>query len=451
MIRLFKLSNTAFVILVASCTTPSPPSPKPIEPVAVTALPHPSLMLIGGGNYHKNDDLIAKTFLRKITEKHKQPPTIGVVTAASEPAEVAGDGAFYETFFKDLGAHAEWLDLNRANSDAAYATALVKRIDSMNAFFFGGGDQRFIIQALFKNGGTSSPDARHPTPVMAAIQRAYARGAVYAGTSAGSVVGTDLGIPMFLNGGNYASLIRQRWSANPSDAEADPQFNKMVVDTQGGLGFFRFGSIDTHFNERNREVRSFALGQIMQKQKTIPNQARIFGIDEGTVLMVDDADTDSAQISVLGAGGVTIVDFAQASFSQTACFAASGVKISYLTDGDSYDPISRQVTFNKASAAITFATKQVPAKDVTAHFFGAPKDHESGSENSPGALSRAAEELTTAFILSPAQTLRIKSGMTTPQFQLIKSKTGLRSARRKAAKDTSVSYQNMSVELSCRE
>lgn len=413
-----------------------------------------TVMLIGGGNYHQNDDRIAKEFLKLIGELGRGAPAIGIVTAASDKGDVRDDGQFYERFLGGLGAKAEWLDLERASRDKEYEAALAARTSNMNGFFFGGGSQNKIAEALFE---PSSRD-RVPSKVLLAIQQAFNSGAVYAGTSAGSVIASGKGVPMFLSGGNYLSMGMQNISERADDANHDPGFKLLVVDFSGGLDLFRFGAIDTHFSERNRLIRSFAMGSFLSR--TVDADATVaiaegklplreFGVDEGTALIVHQANGKRPTMEVVGVGGVSIITFTQSSFSKQPCDLARAAQLTFLTDGDSFDPLNGRVAFAPAKTVLDQGAAPTEAAVVVSGGFGSPADLLSGTERSPSELKGDILHKLNDFIKGGSAQLTIQSADPTAVYSLIVTQARQRVVLTRDGEDTLYSWSDMGMRLEC--
>lgn len=209
---------------------------------------------------------------------------IGIITAASEPEEAEANGAFYCELFKDgygaLGA--EWIsiDLHRIANNSALD--VLRQLDSMTAFFFGGGDQSKLVSCFLNADHTD-------TPALALIRSRFEKGALVAGTSAGAVI--QSAGPM-VTGGVGADDVT--WEA------------------RGGIGFFPFGLLDSHFSERDRLERMLHIG-------AATGWNRVFGLDEGTALVVA-----GDRAFVLGENRVVVAEFD----------TNSGVRVRHFCSGD---------------------------------------------------------------------------------------------------------------------
>ena len=71
---------------------------------------------------------------------------IGVVTAASGDPEDSGD--YYKEMFSRYGAaEVYWIPVHEGNRGANSDPTVVANVNRMTGFFFGGGDQRRIINS----------------------------------------------------------------------------------------------------------------------------------------------------------------------------------------------------------------------------------------------------------------------------------------------------------------
>ncbi|MDD3839301.1 MAG: cyanophycinase [Clostridia bacterium] len=216
------------------------------------------LVIIGGAEDKKRDCII----LKKIIElSGNEKSRISIITAATEnPIDIGKD---YMDIFGSLGAgHVEFIDIN-TRTDANDRTKIA-RVRKSTTIFFTGGDQLRISSLL---GGTSLINELH---------RAYKRGVIIAGTSAGASAMSD---NMIISGPNDNS----------------PQ--KCTIKMAPGLGIIKKVIIDQHFAQRGRVGR--LLGAIAQNPDNIG-----VGIDEDTAVIVD----DTAIFEVIGSQAVTVVD-----------------------------------------------------------------------------------------------------------------------------------------------
>ena len=413
--------------------------------------PRSSLMLIGGGNYHDHDEQIPKAFVAKIKDLNRGAPMIGIITAASDPGDRKDNGLYYEKFFGDLGAKATWFDLDRAATDSAYSQRLASDIQNMNGFFVGGGDQNNILHVLFD----TPISARRPTVILKAMRDAFLKGAVYAGTSAGSAVSVGTNDPMFIAGGNYVARHPQTFNADYDALSPNDTFNYMSIDPHGGLGFFNLGAIDTHFSERSRLLRSFAMGSMLKIGTPGNSQhsqypAKVFGLDEETVLVVDQVLTDHPIASVLGNGGVSIVDFSGANFSMDSCINAQNVGLSYLTDGDRFDFVTNQVQFAPSKAPVLPMQSINHLMDQSSAAFGSPQDLFSGTEKNPKELAYSVLNGLKGFVQGTSPTLTIHDAANGSSTALVADRSQLKAASVGSGEALQLSWTGMTIGMQCR-
>ncbi|MFB9237715.1 cyanophycinase [Plantactinospora siamensis] len=290
--------------------------------------PGGSLVLVGGALADDNaavyDDIVRLAGGRGAAR-------IGIFTAgAPVPAEDPDadnpncnnsvcNGAFYTKLFRSYGvAAAEWIPIDLDRPSAADDPAVVRQINSMTGFFFGGGDQYRYVQTM-----TRGP-AQRDSAALAAVRRRLRGGAVVAGTSAGAQImaGRDM-----ITGGSTEPGLRD--GAKPGYFD-DPDVLGYLP--RGGFGFFTDGLLDTHFSRRGREARSIRLA-------ADTGHDRVFGLDENTALEVTGVGAGHRQLRVLGQRGVSVLDLRRARVTSTGgVWGIEGVRWSRLTAGDSYRP-----------------------------------------------------------------------------------------------------------------
>ena len=158
----------------------------------------------------------------------------------------------------------------------AHDPAEIAVVERAGAIWFLGGDQARIIATLkAKDGGD--------TPMLAAIRRRLAEGAVVGGTSAGAAIMSE---GMISQGDSMGALL-------------GGEFGEPLELTRG-LGFLPGALVDQHFGERARLGRlAVALTDPAQPQRIG------LGIDEDTALIVS---LGNGRATVAGSGYVTLLD-----------------------------------------------------------------------------------------------------------------------------------------------
>ena len=219
---------------------------------------HTSLLVIGGAEDKVGRATVLRRFVRLAGGRNARIVVIPTASAFPDQAVEA-----YMTTFSRLGAPAVVV-VDPPSRPAAAAEALVQAIDDATGVFITGGNQLKLAQ-LFLG-----------TPLADAISRAYARGAVVAGTSAGA-------------------SIMSRFMISLGDDGVTPR--QRVSQLTSGLGLLPDVIVDQHFDQRAR------YGRLMSLVASSPNLLGI-GIDEDTAAEV----RDGRKLSVLGSGAVFVID-----------------------------------------------------------------------------------------------------------------------------------------------
>ncbi|GAA2936850.1 cyanophycinase [Streptomyces enissocaesilis] len=287
-----------------------------------------SLVLIGGGLKADNAQVYGEIIGRAGGARAR----IGVITAASVPASQDPDaddpgtcgnsecnGDYYAGLFERHGAaDAQWIPVDLDHIPNADSDEVVRQIDSMTGFFFGGGDQYRYITTLLH--GAAHTDSK----VLAAIRAKLAGGAVVAGSSAGAQI--MAGADMVTGGESYQGL---RDGSGPGYFDDPTRLGHLP---EGGFGFLGSGLIDTHTGAYGREGRALRLA-------ADTGHDRVYALEENTALVVDRPGHADERLRVLGPRGVGVFDLRRARVTTSARgWSLSGARYSFLTDGDRYDP-----------------------------------------------------------------------------------------------------------------
>ncbi len=209
------------------------------------------------------------------------------------------------------------LDERGCNALTGDEPSLLEHLEGVTGLWFTGGDQYFTAQCFLR------ADCSY-TRALERMHEIYESGGVVGGTSAGAAImsrtmlgfGNNRGViakDTVFGYGNYDAL---------ADDEDDPVEPLLITM---GLGFFRHGIVDQHFNKRPRLLR------LIEACLTNEEGARVgFAVSEDTALLYD-----NGKIEILGAGGVYLVDCRSAQKTGKACYA--GVVLHVLYEGDSCD------------------------------------------------------------------------------------------------------------------
>lgn len=217
-----------------------------------------NLLIIGGNEDKQGDCIILRKFIAMAGGRDAR---IAVITTATEYPREVGDE--YRSLFTEFGAACVNI-LYITNRESANDQHQIAEIDNCSGIFFTGGDQLRLTSIL---GGSG---------VDAAIRRAYLKGTIIAGTSAGASVMSDT---MIVDGSS---------SDTPK---------KDSLSMAHGMGLLGEVVIDQHFAQRGRINR--LLAAVAQNPHIMG-----IGIDEDTALCV----SPQASFSVMGSQTATIID-----------------------------------------------------------------------------------------------------------------------------------------------
>lgn len=217
---------------------------------------------------------------------------------------VKDTGAEYVRVFQKLGVKQKPISLEFRERPKADDPRHIKAIRAATGVFIAGGTQ---MRLAFTIGGTKLEEE---------LYKAYKRGAVISGTSAGAAI--------------LSKAMLSYGSGGATPRERIAQFSQ-------GFGFTDKIIFDQHFRQRDR------LGRLAYAVTAHPALLGV-GVDENTAAIVE----DDARISVLGKSAITIVDGKDAIASNIAevtasrPIAVSGLTIHILTPGCTYDMIKRK-------------------------------------------------------------------------------------------------------------
>lgn len=258
-----------------------------------------TLLIIGGAEDKVGRVTILRRFVRLAGGRAAN--IVIIPTASSVPDEVV---SVYSTVFSRLGVQ-EIGAVNPPSRSASSDPDLVDRIDQATGVFLSGGNQLRLSQLIVG------------TPMGEALLRAYQRGAVIAGTSAGASIMSQFMISM----GEEGVTPRQRSS-------------QLTV----GLGLLTGVIVDQHFDQRAR------YGRLMSLVAGSPSLLGI-GIDEDTAAEI----RDETELTVVGSGAVFVVDARSAvtdahEAKRDAPLLVSGAIVHSLPFGATFDLITATLT-----------------------------------------------------------------------------------------------------------
>jgi cyanophycinase len=272
-----------------------------------TPTPEGTLFVIGGAE----DRLGRKVVLRELVRLAGGAGIrIAVVaTASSLGPEVVES---YDAVFTELGA-APVVPLRPESRDEADDPALAAALDGVDAVFMTGGNQLKLAGVVVG------------TAFGAALKRAYARGVLVGGTSAG------------------ASAVSEHMVAFGSDGDTPRQG---MTQMSAGLGLLPGVVVDQHFDQRSR------YGRLLSLVARSPSLLGV-GVDEDTAAVI----TGERHLEVVGNGCVFVVDAAGATTDghlaeHGAPLLVSGAVVHTLPAGARFDLVDhRLLSFQEAHLA----------------------------------------------------------------------------------------------------
>lgn len=277
------------VLTMSSTPTTAGPRPRPAR----------RLLVIGGAEDKRRRRLVLRRFVELAGGRNSS--IVVIPTASSVPGEAVD---VYRSVF--AGLHAGHVaEVHPPDREAAGDPRLVDQVERASGLFITGGNQLKLGQLLVG------------TPLHDAIRRAYDRGVVVAGTSAGASVLSQFMISM----GEEGISPRQRTS-----------------QLTAGLGLIPNVIIDQHFEQRTRYARLLAL------VASSPSLLGV-GIDEDTAAEI----VDERVMTVVGTGAVYVVDARRAvsdahEARRDAPLMVSGATVHSLPYGATFDLVEARLT-----------------------------------------------------------------------------------------------------------
>lgn len=273
-----------------------------------------TLVIVGGGL----DPANAEVFAALLDARPKGAPGIAIIPAASGEPQ-ASAAAFKAALLRNGAAPNDIVTIRLAMLDDpatpeldestwranAEDKAEIAAIERAGAIWFTGGDQSRITALLMQTDGCD-------TPMLGAIRRRLAAGAVVGGTSAGAAI---MSKTMITQGDSMGAFLGK--------SGGEP------LGIGRGLGFLSSALVDQHFGERAR------LGRLAVVLTDPAQSQRIgFGIDEDTALIVS---LGEGRAQVAGRGYVTVLDARAAQRTPGSRIGIKSLMLGLAGAGDSID------------------------------------------------------------------------------------------------------------------
>ena len=256
-----------------------------------------TLMAIGGA-VDDEESVIFEEFIRR------SGGTKARIVVLPQASSLKDTGKEYARVFQHLGVKSRPVSLEFRERKSADKKQHLDALRNATGIFLTGGTQMRITSII---GGTDFEQE-----LLAAFQR----GAVVAGTSAGTAV--------------MSKVMTAYGKSGATPREGLARFSS-------GIGFTDKIIFDQHFRQKDR------LGRLAYAISIHPGRLGV-GVDENTCAIVE----NDVKISVLGRNAVTIVDGKElvstnvAEMEGSRPVAVSGLRIHVLTEGCSFDIKTRK-------------------------------------------------------------------------------------------------------------
>lgn len=293
-------------------------------------------LLIAGGAVGESNELYGK-FVEEAGGKTKAK--VGIIPAAS--GSLKSSEAFKKKLIS-IGVNPDNIEIlpiasadfsgtpvdestwkNNMNSEA-----LANKVKGLSGIWFVGGDQTLITGSLLKEDGSRST-------VLNAIWDMYKKGGILGGTSAGAAIMSNT---MIAGGDSYNTLTKG--FVDSYDGMEQQELGPGYVEQ--GLGFFQYGIIDQHFEQKARLGRLVATSYELGKKGE-----RSYGIDEDTAMLVHNK---TGEVEVLGRGKVTVVDIDNAKASKHTPRSYEDISLSALSPGDTINVKTNKITVSETKS-----------------------------------------------------------------------------------------------------
>ncbi|WP_427126894.1 cyanophycinase [Priestia megaterium] len=294
-------------------------------------------LLVAGGALGSSNSGVYKKFINLAEGEQAK---IGIVPAASTKFDSSNQ---FKSDLIKYGVKAENIEIlpisnhdfkgtpeNESNwKTNINSDKLAQKVKGLTGIWFVGGDQTLITGSLRNENGSDSK-------VLQAIWHTYKKGAVLGGTSAGAAIMSNT---MFAGGDSYGAL--SYGFTNTYDDMTQQEGGPAYLEK--GLGFFQYGLVDQHFDNKARLGRLIATAY----EKGNKNQLS-YGIDEDTAMVVNNKEK---QIEVVGRGGITLVDLAKVQASDKFPSDYKNILISCITPGDKVNMATKEIVINPAKTS----------------------------------------------------------------------------------------------------
>ncbi|AZB43089.1 cyanophycinase [Bacillus sp. FJAT-42376] len=324
-----------FSLLAAACLLASTVSLPAANASQTEASTIKGSLVITGGSLGSSNAAVYQSFI-KLAGGEKQAK-IGIVPAASGKLKSSAD---FKADLAKYGVDPEHITVlpfsNHDFSDTDFDESNWKnnvnkeewanQIKNLSAIWFVGGDQLRITKTLRDEKGKNSS-------ALDAIWTMYKKGGVIGGTSAGAAIMSDV----MITGGDSLGGLKGEFTEKDEPLQ-NKEYEPVYIEK--GLGFFQYGIVDQHFDERARLGRLAAASIQYEKRKDLYNS---YGIDEDTALIVHNAEKKA---EIVGRGGVTVIDTSKSKPAGKKVHPVNNVSVSFLSPGDQINLQTKEFAIN---------------------------------------------------------------------------------------------------------
>jgi cyanophycinase len=309
----------SLAVLLAGCSaTPAPPgpgtAPDPASPSPAAAPPPGALLIAGGGSFE--DGAAYAAFLRHTPTGGDGVGHIVVLPTASSVPEQSGQGLANELRAIATRHTVSVVMLELAHPELADDPGVADAILSADGVWFTGGDQSRITTVFRPAGVSVAGMPGGPSAADTALRAVLAGGGMVGGTSAGAAMMSD---PMIAGGRSEQALLA---GVAGGGVQVDP-----------GMGLFPYALTDQHFFERGR------MGRLIAALEHTGGRWGL-GIEEGAAVLVTLGDAPA--LTAIGTDAALLIDMAEA--TRDARGNRTGIRLSLLSRGDAWDPVTGTIT-----------------------------------------------------------------------------------------------------------
>ena len=296
-------------------------------------------LLVAGGAIKKNKDRIYKKFIN-LAGGTTHARVAVIASSSAYPTDSYLD--FRNTLLENTAIRKEQIVLVKLAvkndpttdfdeslwRDNANDPVEVEKIKNATGIWFTGGNQHRTTSILRNSDGSN-------TLILDALYELYEKGnCVLAGTSAGAALMSEI----MIGGGTSYDALSDKKINDITDYRDDITDDNFIINNEG-LGFFKYGIIDQHFDARDR------VGRLLEGIFVEGNKTLGFGISEDTAFIYD---RDKEELSVIGNSGVFIIDPRNAiSKGLKNLSIYKNVEVSYLIEGMKFDLIYQEIIFDE--------------------------------------------------------------------------------------------------------